>query len=178
MKNADPIPTIVANAHYLGDPELDIYAEYFKTASSTARDLFNLMSGPRLGGGVSRVVHEAMLNDKYVLKFEYGSTFQNVMEWEIWSAVEKDDSPNSARNWLAPCQSISPNGLILVQRKTIPLRQSELPEKIPSWMCDPKVGNWGLLDGKPVLHDYGYTHFLGTHTLNRLKKNHKHEAVV
>ena len=154
---------------------MDIYAEYFQSASSTARDLFNLMAGKKLGGGVSRVVYDAMLNDKYVLKFEYGSTFQNIMEWEIWSAVEKDDSVGSAKHWLAPCQSISANGLILVQRKTIPMRPEEMPEKIPRWMCDPKLGNWGLLDGKPVLHDYGYTHFLGTHTLSATKKNHKYE---
>ena len=174
MINSNPIPTHVAKGHYMGNPDMDIYAEYFQSGSSTARDLFNAMIGKRLGGGVSRVVYEAMLNDKYVLKFEYGATFQNVMEWEIWSAVEKDDSPGSAKHWLAPCQAISPNGLILIQRKTTPLRQEEMPEKVPSWACDVGLKIWGMLDGKPVLHDYGYTHFLGTHTLSRQKNNPHH----
>jgi hypothetical protein len=39
--------------------------------------------------------------------------------------------------------------------QTTPIRQEELPTDLPPWMTDVKKENFGWLNGKIVLHDYG-----------------------
>jgi hypothetical protein len=131
----------------MSDPIYD----YFDTTFS--RELLNLVKGKRLGSGSARRVYVYAPDPKLVIKFETGArSFQNAMEWETWRGWQ--EVPHVAK-WLAPCKFISPCGLILLQERTEPMRKRELPEKIPTWATDTKIGNWGLLNGQPVMHDYG-----------------------
>lgn len=130
----------------------DIAREYFQ--STIARDTWSILCGDRLGFGVARTVFACRLNPDYVLKIETGGrSFQNVLEWETWKIAEY--APKQAL-WLAPCISISTCGTVLVQRRTTPARAAEMPKSVPNWLTDVKLDNWGILDGRPVCHDYGY----------------------
>lgn len=127
-------------------------------------DFLNLMAGRQLGrAGMSRKVFEIPLNEKYVVKIEEGEyRFQNVMEYEFWRQVEG----TKHEHWFAPCHSISPNGRVLIMRKTYPMAPSQYPDKIPAFLTDTKYSNYGMLDGKFVCHDYG-TCLLPTYGLTR-----------
>ena len=130
---------------------MSLQEQYFN--NTIAGDFFKLIAGRRLGSGVGREVWTCELDPSIVIKFETGSaSFQHVVEWEAWQALRWSDD---AAKWLAPCVSISCCGSILVQKRTEPLRREELPERVPSWATDLKLENWGMLDGHPVMHDYG-----------------------
>lgn len=125
--------------------------DHFPT--TMAKELLGLVKGKRLGSGAGREVFVYDPDPTCVIKFEIGAcSFQNVTEWQTWQDFR--EAPKVAR-WLAPCIMISPCGSIMIQKRTSLIRREELPEKVPGWATDTKVGNWGLLDGKPVMHDYG-----------------------
>jgi hypothetical protein len=127
-------------------------AENWFNQSVTATDMFHLCAGKKLGEGVSRVVYECPWDKTVVFKFEtHIGNFANVAEWKLWEAVQY--VPNIAR-WFAPCVAISPNGCVLIQKKTKPLEKCELPTRVPQVFTDIKVSNWGLYKGQPVCHDY------------------------
>ena len=143
-------------------------ADFFE--SRLAVDFLYMSVGNKIGYGISRLVYECKLNPDWVWKFETATnTFQNVMEWEIWMAVK--DKPDVAK-WLAPCQYISDNGVVLLQSRTRGISEDEVPKMVPSWICDSEPKNWGMLKGQPVIHDYGYTHLLENASKQmRMKKN-------
>lgn len=116
-------------------------------------DFLNLLAGRQLGrGGMSRKVFELPLNEKYAVKIEEGDgMFQNVMENEFWNTVEH----TKQAKWFAPVHSISPNGRVLIMRKTEPAPSSAYPKMMPAFFTDFKKSNYGLLDGRLVCHDYG-----------------------
>lgn len=118
---------------------------------SLACDLFDMVAGPKLGSGVSRVVYECYMRPRSVIKFENARTFQNVQEWQVWHEVQG----TAYEKWFAPCYEISKCGRILIQGKTRPFKPGEVPKKVPSFFTDMKIGNWGMYKGKPVCHDYG-----------------------
>ena len=129
--------------------------EYF-TANAIASDMFALMCGEYLGGGCGREVYVSLLDPNFVIKIETGTgRFQNAMEWRFWE--ENRGAPDFAK-WLAPCISISPCGNILVQKRTAPLRRLEMKKygRLPKFLTDVKMSNFGILGGKLVCHDYGY----------------------
>lgn len=78
--------------------------------------------------------------------------FANVLEMKFWS----DNQYHAPiAKWLAPCDYLSPDGLILLQRKCEALRESDkLPDKLPSFLTDVKRDNYGWLDGRIVCFDY------------------------
>lgn len=118
----------------------------------TMRELYRLMEGVELGRGVSRVVYANRLDPSTVIKVETrGQSYANIIEWETWQLHQY----GPLARWLAPCVAISPSGGVLIQRRTDPIRRSELPSKIPAQFTDIKPENWGMLDGRPVCHDYG-----------------------
>ena len=126
-----------------------------------------LIVGPQIGAGIGRRVHECNMNDDWVLKFETSSgSFQNIMEWETWQEVEDCEYAEH----FAPCEYISPNGVILIQRRTRPVVKEMLPKRMPAFFCDFKPDNFGLLDGKLVCHDYGYSRLL-TQGLSKKMRN-------
>lgn len=119
-----------------------------------AREFTDLMLGEYLGCGVGRMVHVFKPDPKYVIKFETAiESFQNVREWDLWRELEHYPK---LRQWLAPIKSISPGGDILIQARTTPMKREELPAKVPAFATDLKIQNWGLFEGRPVMHDYGF----------------------
>lgn len=127
-------------------------ADYF-SRNTLSRDLFDLVRGEKLGEGTGRVVYVFAPDPTLVIKFETGGrSFQNILEWDTWNCYALC---NAVAKWLAPCVRISENGSILLQKRTRPIRKEELPAKVPTWAMDLKQGNWGLYEGRPVMHDYG-----------------------
>lgn len=142
--------------------------DYMTTTMS--RELMDTFCGKKLGSGIGREVYENRMDPETVIKFEVGSfSFQNAMEWAVWNDLSYH---KPSAKWLAPCVSISPCGLILIQKRTYPIPPKLLPTQIPSWATDEKPENWGLLDGKPVMHDYGYNMLISKGATVRLKKPH------
>ena len=128
----------------------DIYGSFGTTVN---RDFFHMMVGEVLGSGEFRIVYEHAHRDDLILKFEPNSqSFQNIAEWEFWE--ENRDDKKVAR-WLAPCEFISPCGIILAQKKTTEPERSQYPSMIPEFLVDLKRKNFGMLDSKLVAHDYG-----------------------
>lgn len=112
----------------------------------------NILCGDKLGEGMTRKVYRCRLNDEYVVKVEpRGTNFQNIEEWRAWWWA----CGTPRRHWLAPCEYISPCGLILIQHRVTPLRASDRPRKVPNWLSDLKKDNFGMLKGKVVACDYG-----------------------
>lgn len=132
-----------------------------------------LMLGKKIGKGTSRSVY--VLNDPYSWAIEHkggpfsreetdrrspfvvkvekpGGSHQNHAEWLIWSHVET----TPLAKWLAPCISISPCGLYLIQARVDPLRTKEIPTHLPAFLQDVTRDNLGWLDGRIVCCDYGW----------------------
>ncbi len=140
------------------------------TDSTSARDLRAMLIGAEIGRGSARTVSNCRLLPDVVIKAEFAAhSFQNIMEWEIWDRVQ---SVKHASGWFAPCVQISPCGLYLLQRKTEPIRFGELPEMIPAYFTDLKRENWGMLDGRPVCHDYGLLLATEVGLTKRMKRAH------
>jgi hypothetical protein len=130
------------------------------------RDLYNLMLGERLGWGVARTVYVFTQKPSQVVKVEKPGNYQNVMEWETWKAVRD----TKARRWFAPCHALSDDGRILIMERTTPQSQDRYPVRMPAFLCDFKYGNYGLLDGKIVCHDYGRSLLMKHGMTERLRK--------
>lgn len=116
-----------------------------------ALDLARMLTGERLGQGISRTVYEWLLIKDAVVKFEREGWHQNVIEWETWERIEHTE----LARWFAPCLDISPCGRVLIQGRTKPVPAAKYPEKVPSFFTDLKRENWGIYKGRPVCHDYG-----------------------
>ena len=120
-------------------------------------DGFNLLCGEKIGAGGYRDVFNCRIRDDLVVKVEvlkHWREFHNVREMQFW--CDHQHSPNIAR-WLAPCEYMSPDGRILLQRRVQPIRDTDkLPDKLPTFLTDIKRENFGWLDKKLVCVDYGY----------------------
>jgi len=126
--------------------------EVSEFSDTTKMDFIFMMLGARLGGGMSRAVFEFAYNPKLVVKIEDRARhFQNVLEHEIWGALKDSD----AAKWLAPVRGISRCGTALLMERTEPLQGRQLPLRMPVWLTDYKIENYGLLKGRVVCHDYG-----------------------
>jgi hypothetical protein len=115
---------------------------------------FNMLCGRRLGSGINRDVFVCALDPTLVVKVEPDvehRSFANVLEHGNWEAF--CDTKEVAK-WLAPCVRMSPCGLILLQKRVTPLRRSELPERVPNFLTDLKLENFGLYEGRVVCCDY------------------------
>lgn len=123
--------------------------------AATFEDAFNLLCHTKLGGGIHRDVFECRIDDKLVVKVETDLPwrfFANVLEMKFWN---DNQEYKPVAKWLAPCEYLSPDGLILLQRRCEPLRASdEVPTKLPGFLTDVKWDNFGWLDGRIVCFDY------------------------
>ena len=138
-------------------------SEYVET------ELTRALCGELLGEGTYRKVYQHVSRPDLVVKIEgVARGFCNVTEWEIWRELQR--FPHLA-HWFAPCEFITPTGYILLQKKTVPLRETELPQKLPSCFADTKITNFGLFEGRVVAHDYGnhsiYTNGLRANTMRK-----------
>lgn len=118
-------------------------------------DAFNLLCGDKLGEGIHRTVFTCRLRPDLVVKVENDDEwryFANVMEMKFWSDHQ---GYGKVARWLAPCEYMSPDGRVLLQKRVRPLLdESELPAKLPAFLTDVKPENFGLLDGRVVCLDY------------------------
>lgn len=132
-------------------------------------DFLAQYAGEILGKGSVRRVYAMKGHPSFVLKHETHEegTFQNVAEWLLWNNARYMEE---GRRWLAPCAAISPDGTVLIQKRTRPITLEERPERIPIWMTDPKLANWGRYEGRPVMHDYGLTLLTNGVATKRMKK--------
>ena len=126
----------------------------------TFEDSFNMFCGELLGKGIYRAVYACTVRPDLVVKVELESpdkerTFANVHEFSFWndySGIEE------VRQWLAPCEMLSGDGRILLQKRAVPVHDAgALPKKIPSFLTDTQVANFGWLKGKLVCVDYALT---------------------
>jgi hypothetical protein len=125
--------------------------------SMVQTELNHLMLGEHLGSGISRHVFVLKHEPKLVAKIEPDDTqyFCNVIEWDVWKSVK--DHPEVAK-WFAPCEDISMCGSVLLQARTKPIKK--MPDKVPSFLSDCHLGNFGIYKGRPVVHDYGFHRML------------------
>ena len=125
---------------------------------ATYEDAFNLLCGKLLGKGIHRKVFECRLRDDLVVKVESEENwryFANVLEMRFWNDHEHY---KKVADWLAPCEYLSPDGRILLQRKASPIvDRSALPEQVPAFLSDLKPENFGMFDGRLVCVDYAMT---------------------
>ncbi len=130
----------------ISDDELPIY-----------RDAFNMMCGDKIGSGVYRDVFQCKLRPDLVVKVERETNyrdFTNVREMRFW--CDNQDYAAIAK-WLAPCEFLSPDGRILLQKKAAIVSEGDLqnlPTQLPAFLTDTKFGNFGWINGKLVCVDY------------------------
>lgn len=135
---------------------------------SVYQDAFNLLCGEKIGEGIHREVFECKIRPDLVVKVENSDFryFANVMEQKFW---DDHSSCEKISKWLAPCEYLSPDGRILLQRRAQPARREDLPEKLPAFLCDTKIANYGIIDGRLVCVDYGM--FLTSASARLVKAN-------
>lgn len=117
-------------------------------------DMFNLICGNKIGEGIHRKVFGCRIRDDLVVKVEDSDawrSFANVNEMRFWNDYR---SQKAIRDWLAPCEYLSPDGRILLQKKCDPLRKFDYPTKLPSFLTDLKPSNFGIYEGRIVCVDY------------------------
>ena len=123
---------------------------------SVFEDAFNLLCGNKIGEGIHREVFECRIRPELVVKVEREDWryFANVYEMKFW-----DDHCDYAKvaKWLAPCEFHSPDGRILLQRRTDQATEKHIPPNLPAFLTDVKASNFGWLDGRIVCHDYAMT---------------------
>jgi hypothetical protein len=121
------------------------------------RDAFNMLCGKEIGSGIHRTVFECKIRPDLVVKVENECyrEFANVREMKFWCDNQYFEK---AARWLAPCEFLSPDGRILLQKRAEPLGEKEkLPPMVPSFLGDLKRDNFGRIDGKLVCVDYAIT---------------------
>ena len=120
----------------------------------TFEDAFNLLCGDLIGRGIHREVFECRIRPDLVVKVEKDADrrFANVLEMHIWSDFHLYEP---VAKWLAPCDYLSYDGRILLQRRVRPLHTNDkLPDKLPAFLSDIKRANFGTLDNRLVCVDY------------------------
>jgi hypothetical protein len=127
----------------------------------------SLFLGKKLGEGMSRKVYACRTDSALVIKIERrAGYFQNIREWETWNELQY----TAAAKWLAPCIDISSCGTILLQKRAQPIREKELPKQMPVFLCDFKLANFGVLEGRVVCCDYGTNLTISQAAGKRMKK--------
>lgn len=122
-------------------------------------DLILSLCGKKLGAGVYRTVYEYNLDNRYVIKIEPNTTESNITEYLLWSEIKGLIGTLAwVKDWFAPILWMSPNGKILVMRKTEEKPNKERPKSIPLFFTDLKRDNFGWIGNKFVCHDYGFFH--------------------
>lgn len=114
------------------------------------------MCGDLLGEGIHRKVFACKTDPSLVVKVETDEeyrSFANVMEHENWS---RNQYASAIAKWLAPIVAISPCGLVMLQKRVVPLRDNEVPERLPAFLTDTKRANFGLYEGRVVACDYSF----------------------
>lgn len=135
--------------------------DFSKYSRGDMENIADMLLGPKLGEGYSRAVYCHRHNPDLVVKIAlpknlYNGVRSNMTEYQLWDSVcWRHDTGVWFKDWLAPVEDISEDGQILIMRRTQPITKTQLPPVVPVWLSDMQLGNWGILDGRPVMHDYG-----------------------
>ncbi len=124
---------------------------------ATFRDAFNLLCGDLIARGCHRKVFVCNLRDDLVVKVEndHARRFANILEMEFWNDHQFYEP---VAKWLAPIIMLSPDGRILLQKRCDPIPATyEKPDKMPAFLTDIKVANFGIFEGRLVCFDYALT---------------------
>ncbi len=124
-------------------------------------DFISSLCGENIGSGVYRDVFVSNLNHDHVIKVEREGSNCNMVEAMIWEEIREFKNDLAwVKKWFAPVHWISPNGRILVMTKTNPKDHGRYtpPKKIPAFMWDVKLDNFGWIGKNYVCHDYAQFH--------------------
>lgn len=114
-----------------------------------SKSLLSAILGDWIGSGTSREVFECAHDSSLVVKIAIDTPNANVLEWEMWETIRYADQSK----WFAPCEFISDDGLVLIQKRTTPLEDTK-GLRIPTYFTDVKDSNFGTIDNQVVCHDY------------------------
>lgn len=121
-----------------------------------ALDFVTCLCGEFIGSGSFRSVFNHNLDDRYVVKIEPLNTLCNIVEYMIYEEVQGlTGDLEWVKDWFCPVVWLSPNGRILVMKKTQQRNNRKKPEKIPKFLWDVKSNNFGWVGNKYMCHDYG-----------------------
>jgi hypothetical protein len=124
--------------------------------NTIGRDLLSLAVGDLIACGVTRNVYEWLPDPSLVLKVEFKErSFCNIGEWETWNRIQ---GVKEIAKWFAPCHAISACGSMLLQKKIQPIGERKPPERLPVFLADTKLVNYGFFNGRFVCCDYGSLH--------------------
>ena len=116
-------------------------------------DMAKFLVGRHIGSGIHRDVYEYALDHTKVIKIER-KHFYNIYEYEFWCQISEN---KEIRKWFAPIHWISNFGTILIQSKTTPLHFDQVSKlKVPDFLTDVKMDNFGWFEGRLVCHDYAF----------------------
>ena len=108
--------------------------------------------------GSSRKVFAIKFDPETVVKVCTHRIIQNVLEFDIWVSFSETEE---GKKWLAPCYTLSDDGRVLTQERLAvinDIKDPRLPKKVPNFMTDLKVQNWGAGGkGNVKCCDYGST---------------------
>lgn len=137
---------------HVGDDDLyEIVNRMRRPHGAMAGDVLFSLIGEPLGAGIHRLVFAHRTDPTLVVKVQYGMGFENVYEARHW---DENQYWAPGKQWLCPVTYISPNGLILLMRRATPLRDGEMPDKVPRFLTDLKASNFGWFEGRVVCTDY------------------------
>lgn len=119
--------------------------------SISRNQAIKMWCGELLAKGVNRNVYELKFNRNWVVKIQISNNFDNVLEWEIYKAVQYCDSQEK---WFAESLCITESGMVLVQRRATFPAKKEYPKLIPKFFTDMKYQNYGFINGQFVCVDY------------------------
>lgn len=126
------------------------WIDFDKTTTPAMKSLLECFVGKVIGEGSERTVFASRYDPNVVIKVGKGYSTQNAVEASTWDRFK--DYPKISK-WIAPVLQRSADCRVIVQRRTSTLVKP--PAKIPDFLGDLKVQNFGLLDGQVVAHDYG-----------------------
>lgn len=125
-------------------------------------DMFNMTCGKLIGSGSSRFVYEYNFNKDWVVKVENDDENRKFCNFSEYSFYENNKFNKKVSKWLAPCYRLSPDGRILIQHKCTPVVLDDLPKKVPEFLTDLQISNFGWYKDKKgnkriVCVDYAFT---------------------
>lgn len=133
-------------------------------------DLIRSICGRHLGSGSFRSVYVYNLDPRFVVKLELLNTNCNQTEYELWDQIKELKAGLAwVKDWFAPIKWISPNGRVMIMKRTFEKENKELPNKVPAFMSDVKLNNFGWIGNKFVCHDYGFLYGFMNYS-NKMKK--------
>lgn len=127
-----------------------VLEKYMINELSQYEDLKDLILGELLGIGIHRKVGVFKPDTSLVIKCAIDYPNINILEEEVWTTVRD----TQIAKWFAPCISISPCGMFLLQKRVETKPKAEYPKLIPSFFGDLKYKNYGWIGKQFVCCDY------------------------